>query len=183
MSLDIQADRRKFLQASALAGMSYWVTGSLKAAESKSSLEKIQVACVGVGGKGKSDVQNMSRHGKIFALCDVDAAVPQGHGQGLQDRAQLHRLSRDARPAGRPHRRRGDQHARPHSRGDRFQGDEDGQARPLPEAAHAHDLGSPPHGRDRPREGRRHADGQPVHRLQPDAQGRRPDSAPARSAR
>jgi predicted dehydrogenase len=73
MSLPNQTDRRTFLQASALAGMGYWVTGSLQAAESKSSLEQVQVACVGIGGKGKSDVQNMSRHGKIFALCDVDS--------------------------------------------------------------------------------------------------------------
>jgi predicted dehydrogenase len=78
MSFESQTDRRTFLQASALAGMSYWVTGSLRAAESTSSLEQIQVACVGVGGKGKSDVQNMSRHGKIFALCDVDARFLSG---------------------------------------------------------------------------------------------------------
>ena len=58
--------------------MGYWVTGSLQAAESKSPLEQIQVACVGVGGKGKSDVQNMSRHGKIFALCDVDSQFLKG---------------------------------------------------------------------------------------------------------
>src|SRR5262245_38538778 len=78
MSMELRADSLKFLQASALAGMSYWVTGSLRAAESTSSLEKVQVACVGVGGKGKSDVQNMSRHGKIFALCDVDSRFLKG---------------------------------------------------------------------------------------------------------
>jgi predicted dehydrogenase len=78
MLLDVQSDRRKFLQASALAGMSYWVSGALQAAESKSSLEKVQVACIGIGGKGKSDVQNMSRHGKIFALCDVDSRFLKG---------------------------------------------------------------------------------------------------------
>ena len=32
----------------------------------------------------------------------------------------------------------------------------------LPEAAHAFDLGSPPPRRDRPRDGRRHANGQSV---------------------
>ena len=37
------------------------------------------------------------------------------------------------------------------------------------------DLGSPAAGRDRPRNGRRHADGQPVHVLQPDTR-RRPTS-------
>ena len=53
--------------------MGYWVTGGVEAAESKSPNEQIQVGCIGVGGKGKSDVQNMSKFGKIYALCDVDA--------------------------------------------------------------------------------------------------------------
>jgi predicted dehydrogenase len=75
---EVQTDRRKFLQASALAGVGYWVTGAVQAAESKSPLERIQVACVGVGGKGKSDVQNVSRYGKIYALCDVDAQFLNG---------------------------------------------------------------------------------------------------------
>lgn len=39
MPFEIETDRRKFLQASALAGMGYWVTGSLRAAESSSPLE------------------------------------------------------------------------------------------------------------------------------------------------
>ena len=38
----------------------------------------MQVACIGVGGKGKSDVQNMSQFGKIFALCDVDSQFLKG---------------------------------------------------------------------------------------------------------
>jgi predicted dehydrogenase len=71
-------DRRKFLQASALAGVGYWATGSLRAQESTSPNEQIQVASIGVGGKGKSDVQNMSRHGKIYALCDVDSTFLEG---------------------------------------------------------------------------------------------------------
>src|SRR4029078_12656611 len=38
----------------------------------------IQVGCIGVGGKGKSDVDNMAKHGKIFALCDVDSTTRDG---------------------------------------------------------------------------------------------------------
>ena len=44
------------------------------------------------------------------------------------------------------HRRGHREHARPQPRRDRRQGDEDGQARVLPEAADALDLGSPPAG-------------------------------------
>ena len=174
MSFEIQADRRTFLQASALAGVGYWVTGSLRAAESKSSLEQIQVACVGVGGKGKSDVQNMSRARqdlrplrRRFARSSKGMAKAYKTEHNFTDYREMLDEMGDRIDAVT------DQHARPQPRRDRREGDEDGQARLLPEAAHAHDLGSPPARRDRPREGRRHADGQPVHRLQPDAQGGR----------
>ena len=150
--MTISTDRRKFLQASALAGVGYWVTGSLRAAESKSPNEKIQVGCIGVGGKGKSDVQNMSRVRQDLRAVRRRLHHPRRHGEGLQDRAQLLRLPRDARRDGRQHRRGHRQHSRSQSCRDGRQGDEDGQARPLPEAAHALDLGSPPAGRDRPRE-------------------------------
>ena len=67
-------DRRRFLQASAAAGVGYWITGSVAAQPSTSPNEQIQVASIGVaGGKGVEDVKNMSRHGKIFAVCDCDA--------------------------------------------------------------------------------------------------------------
>jgi predicted dehydrogenase len=76
--MPLVTDRRKFLQASAAAGLGYWVAGGIAAAESRSPNEKIQVASIGVGGKGKSDVQNASKFGKIFALCDVDSTILDG---------------------------------------------------------------------------------------------------------
>jgi len=54
-------------------GAGFWVTGNLGAAESKSPNEKIQLGCIGVGGKGESDVRDSSEFGKIHALCDVDS--------------------------------------------------------------------------------------------------------------
>mgnify|MGYP000458652142 CR=1 FL=1 len=82
--MSFSTDRRKFLQSSAALGLGYWVTGSLEAADSKSPNEQIQVACIGVGGKGQSDVQNMSKFGKIFALCDVDATTLEGQVQAYK---------------------------------------------------------------------------------------------------
>jgi predicted dehydrogenase len=76
--MSLVTDRRKFLQASAAASVGYWVSGGLHAAESKSPNEKIQLGCIGVGGKGDSDVKNVSKFGKIYALCDVDAATLEG---------------------------------------------------------------------------------------------------------
>jgi predicted dehydrogenase len=76
--MTLVTDRRKFLQTSAAAGLGYWVAGGVQAAESRSPNEQIQVGCIGVGGKGKSDCENASRFGKIYALCDVDATILEG---------------------------------------------------------------------------------------------------------
>ena len=65
-------NRRDFLQTTAAAGAGYWVLGGVAAAESKSANGKIQIACIGVGGKGDSDTTNASRFGKVVALCDID---------------------------------------------------------------------------------------------------------------
>jgi predicted dehydrogenase len=70
-----QTNRRQFLQASATASVGFWVAGGLQGKESASPNEQIQVACFGVGGKGDSDTNNASRHGKIFAVCDVDRTI------------------------------------------------------------------------------------------------------------
>ena len=59
-------------------GAGYWVAGGVEAAVSKSPNEKIQLGCIGVGGKGQSDVQNVSKFGKIYALCDVDSKTREG---------------------------------------------------------------------------------------------------------
>ena len=37
--------------------------------------EKVQFACIGVGGKGDSDTHAAGKHGEIVALCDIDSEV------------------------------------------------------------------------------------------------------------
>ena len=113
LSMSFVTNRRSFLQTSAAAGLGYWVAGGVAGAGSNSPNEKIQLGCVGVGGKGKSDVQNVSEFGQDLALCDVDATTLEGMGRSVQDRTQLRRLPRDARQDGRPDRRGDRQHARP----------------------------------------------------------------------
>jgi predicted dehydrogenase len=76
--MSLVTNRRTFLQTSTAAGVGFWVTGGLNAAESKSPNEKIQLGCIGVGGKGESDVRNVSEFGKIYALCDVDSTKLKG---------------------------------------------------------------------------------------------------------
>jgi predicted dehydrogenase len=67
-----QSSRRDFMRYSAAAGAGYWVAGGLALKASASPNEQLQIACCGVNGKGRSDVENASKFGKIHALCDVD---------------------------------------------------------------------------------------------------------------
>jgi predicted dehydrogenase len=66
-----RSSRRDFLKQSA-AGLGFWVAGGLARADSKSSNEKLNVACIGVGGKGSSDCDQTGRHANIVAICDID---------------------------------------------------------------------------------------------------------------
>ncbi len=67
-----RSTRRQFIKTSAVVTTGYFVAGTARAAESKSPNEQLQFACIGIGGKGASDSRNASRHGKIYAICDVD---------------------------------------------------------------------------------------------------------------
>ncbi len=65
-------DRRGFLGTSALAGVGFWVAGRSAQAEGKSPNDRLNVACIGVGGKGSSDTDQVANHTNIVALCDAD---------------------------------------------------------------------------------------------------------------
>jgi predicted dehydrogenase len=69
-----RASRRQFLRNTTLAGVGFWVAGGLTASESKprSSLERLRIAGIGVGGKGSSDIDHAGHLGDIVALCDID---------------------------------------------------------------------------------------------------------------
>ena len=64
--------RRKFLQTTAALGVGYWVAGGIAPRESRSAIEEIRFACVGVNGKGASDSADAGRSGKVVAICDID---------------------------------------------------------------------------------------------------------------
>ncbi len=65
--------RRDFVKTSAALGTAWWVAGRPGLAQdSAAASEKMQVACVGVGGKGDSDTKNAGRFNEIIAVCDVD---------------------------------------------------------------------------------------------------------------
>jgi predicted dehydrogenase len=64
--------RRQFLQTTAVTGVGFWVAGGLQAQDSKSPNQQIQMASVGIGGKGSSDSQDAANSGKMVAICDTD---------------------------------------------------------------------------------------------------------------
>ena len=65
-------DRRRFMKTTALTGVGVFVSGTAAAEDSKSPNEVIRFACVGVGGKGKSDSSSAKNAGDVVAICDVD---------------------------------------------------------------------------------------------------------------
>ncbi len=68
-------DRREFIKASALvAGMGVWVASSdrVRGVEEQSANEKINVASIGIGGKGDSDSEQAAKHANLVAICDID---------------------------------------------------------------------------------------------------------------
>ena len=62
--------RRQVLQGSAAMAAGFWVAPSA-AQESKSPNEKLNVACIGIGGRGGANVSGVSSQNMV-ALCDVD---------------------------------------------------------------------------------------------------------------
>src|SRR5688500_19368058 len=64
--------RRRLMQTTAAVGAGYWVLGGVAPRESRSANEKVQFACVGVGGKGASDSADCGRMGDVVAICDID---------------------------------------------------------------------------------------------------------------
>ena len=73
------ANRRDFMKTTALIGMSAWVTGrgawADDAIPSKSPNERLNIACIGVGGKGDSDSEQAAKYGDIVAICDIDDKI------------------------------------------------------------------------------------------------------------
>ena len=65
--------RRSFVQKSSAVAAGYWVAGGVQAAESKSANEKVQFACIGIGGKGSSDSANAGKSGEVVGICDTDS--------------------------------------------------------------------------------------------------------------
>lgn len=65
--------RRDFLKQTALTGLGFWAAGGLAFAD-REAKEKLNVACIGVGGRGAANLGAVSGE-NVVALCDVDAKI------------------------------------------------------------------------------------------------------------
>lgn len=63
-----QPSRRQFIQGSLAAGITACGIRSVRANASS----EVHIACIGVGGKGASDIAETAVHNQIVAICDVD---------------------------------------------------------------------------------------------------------------
>lgn len=65
--------RRDFIHTAAATGAGFWVAGTAAAnLTPRSPNEKLRIAGIGVGGKGRSDIEHASQLGDIVAICDID---------------------------------------------------------------------------------------------------------------
>ncbi len=65
-----QYSRRQFLKSTTALSAGLWLGGST-AVRATSPSEKLNVACIGVGGRGSANVGGVSGE-NIVAMCDVD---------------------------------------------------------------------------------------------------------------
>jgi len=63
--------RRAMLQKTAQAGLGFWVARSGMAAQSTAANEKLNIAIIGVAGRGRANTDSVITE-NIVALCDVD---------------------------------------------------------------------------------------------------------------
>lgn len=63
--------RRQSLKSLAAIGSGLWLGGSRSSRADDSPNEKLNVACIGIGGRGAANVSGVSRQ-NIVALCDLD---------------------------------------------------------------------------------------------------------------
>src|SRR5262245_63100056 len=70
--MNSRQNRRDFLKSTAAIGVGAWIVGPHLALAGRSANEEINIACIGVGGKGESDSAQAANHGNIVAICDID---------------------------------------------------------------------------------------------------------------
>ena len=63
--------RREALKRTALAGAGFWIAGQSQRARAASPNEKLNIACIGVGGRGHGNIKGLCDE-NLVAFCDLD---------------------------------------------------------------------------------------------------------------
>src|SRR4029077_12144953 len=71
--MDHRIGRRRFLQTTSLAGFGILVREGGSRGAVLAPNDRLNFACIGVGGKGSSDTDHVGELDNIVALCDIDA--------------------------------------------------------------------------------------------------------------
>jgi predicted dehydrogenase len=64
--------RRHFFKSMSGVAAGYWVAGRAGLVFSNSPNERLRVAGIGVGGKGRSDIDQAGKFADVVAICDID---------------------------------------------------------------------------------------------------------------
>ncbi|WP_165226883.1 Gfo/Idh/MocA family protein [Aquisphaera insulae] len=83
-------DRRSFLHGASVAGFGIFANGRRGFAGGVGPNEVINIACIGVGGKGSSDAEHAGHHGRVVALCDIDDVRAAGNYRRYPDARRYH---------------------------------------------------------------------------------------------
>src|SRR5437868_2443526 len=73
--MSLNGSRREFIKSAAFSGIAIWTGGRAWAKDNQSPNERVNFACIGVGGKGESDSDDAARLGNVVAICDVDEST------------------------------------------------------------------------------------------------------------
>lgn len=83
--MSIRLHRREALKLGTAAGLGYFFTGpAFSVVKAAGSNAKVRFAGIGVGGKGRSDIDQAGKLGEVVALCDIDES--KGHLGGAADK-------------------------------------------------------------------------------------------------
>ena len=162
--MSMTTNRRSFLFGASVAGFGVLVQGKRSLAWGVGPNETLNIACIGVGGKGEQRHASTPRGSAGSSPCATSTRIVWTRWRRKQKESKKYNDFRELlHELGDQDRRGGRLDARPHARPGRGHGDADGQARLLPEAAGALGLGSPADARDGPAKRGLHPDGQPGH--------------------
>ena len=82
--MSIHTNRRSFLFGASVAGFGILVPGR-RGWGGVGLNEELSIACIGVGGKGRSDTEHASHNGRVVAICDIDTKRLNSMGERLKD--------------------------------------------------------------------------------------------------